>query len=656
MNICSNGKYQKGQALPLGLALLMAGVLFGIVLFNTGQLASEKSRLANTADAAAYSGLIWQARALNFQAYTNRAMVANQVSIGQMVSLASWMQNARHLTRNIDRLATVVSIVTFGAASGFKAATVQATQIIDSADAMVMNAVKAAIPVIDSVNGVLSPSQEAIYLATFAATPELVKGVVKENDPRYNVESSYAVMGLGRNAAGWGQFSEQYDADKRYENHPKLVRKADIINRSKDDFTKYREFGLSDMLFGLVPDKVGVPPLMIFSVKKEGVTNLVMEDRGAAIGSFESGNEGNASKWEWKGKDTFSVHIKRWGCSWRRGCGWRHSEIPLGWGSRYINGDFECNEGIFGTDCKRYLKKNRRAERLADWENEEIDLAMEYQGLRAYYDLKDLSEENRDPRLTLRIEVQLPEDNVETSSKIKGLGSRAEPAESRNGMGKGMFWAGDEMAASSMASIASAEIYFHPPDDYRPDRRRGKVQVGNLFSPYWEVRLAETPLEERYLAWGLRDDKLLTEGANGVSEGVALFVKDREEELQRLQQTQQELLARRDGAVDENERNRLQQQISGIESRISQLESLSGEKYTSGVASELEQGLRQGASAVGRAGAGRYEQQLQEYAQDFGGLGNDFAAKFERQFIDQMPGVDQITEQVKDNLLGALGG
>ena len=81
---------QRGQALPLGLAFIMFGTLLGIVLFNTEQLASEKSRLANTADAAAYSGLIWQARALNFQSYTNRAMVANQVSIAQVVSLASW--------------------------------------------------------------------------------------------------------------------------------------------------------------------------------------------------------------------------------------------------------------------------------------------------------------------------------------------------------------------------------------------------------------------------------------------------------------------------------------------------------------------------------------------------------------------------------------
>lgn len=102
---------QSGQALPLGIAFLMSTVLLALVLFNTGQSASERARLMNTADAAAYSGLIWQARALNFQAYTNRAMVANQVSIGQLVSLTSWTQYAYHVARNIDEIGTYFPVI-----------------------------------------------------------------------------------------------------------------------------------------------------------------------------------------------------------------------------------------------------------------------------------------------------------------------------------------------------------------------------------------------------------------------------------------------------------------------------------------------------------------------------------------------------------------
>ena len=37
--------YESGQALPLGIALLLAGTLTSIVLFNTGQVVNEKTRL-----------------------------------------------------------------------------------------------------------------------------------------------------------------------------------------------------------------------------------------------------------------------------------------------------------------------------------------------------------------------------------------------------------------------------------------------------------------------------------------------------------------------------------------------------------------------------------------------------------------------------------
>ncbi|HSV51722.1 MAG TPA: pilus assembly protein TadG-related protein, partial [Burkholderiaceae bacterium] len=81
---------QRGQALIYGLFLLMAGLAGTFFLFNVGQLTREKTKLVNTTDAVAYSAGVMHARALNFAAYTNRALVANEVAIAQMVSLASW--------------------------------------------------------------------------------------------------------------------------------------------------------------------------------------------------------------------------------------------------------------------------------------------------------------------------------------------------------------------------------------------------------------------------------------------------------------------------------------------------------------------------------------------------------------------------------------
>lgn len=88
-------RQQKGQALIYGLFVMTAGLAGLFFLFNTGQLAYEKSKLVNTADAVAYSGGMMNARALNFQAYTNRAMIANTVAIAQLVSLSSWVAYAQ---------------------------------------------------------------------------------------------------------------------------------------------------------------------------------------------------------------------------------------------------------------------------------------------------------------------------------------------------------------------------------------------------------------------------------------------------------------------------------------------------------------------------------------------------------------------------------
>ena len=79
---------------PALLFLLMGGI--GLyVAFGSFQMTSAKIKLQNTADAAAYSAAVLQARDYNFSAYTNRAMVANQVSAAQVVALKSWIDGPR---------------------------------------------------------------------------------------------------------------------------------------------------------------------------------------------------------------------------------------------------------------------------------------------------------------------------------------------------------------------------------------------------------------------------------------------------------------------------------------------------------------------------------------------------------------------------------
>lgn len=85
-------KHQSGQTMVFALVFIVVILIGVIILFNTGQLTRHKMEVQNAADAAAYSAAILSARELNFMAYTNRAMVANQVSIGQFTAFNSWSQ------------------------------------------------------------------------------------------------------------------------------------------------------------------------------------------------------------------------------------------------------------------------------------------------------------------------------------------------------------------------------------------------------------------------------------------------------------------------------------------------------------------------------------------------------------------------------------
>ncbi|WP_265256883.1 pilus assembly protein TadG-related protein [Verminephrobacter aporrectodeae] len=94
-------RQQRGQALIYGMFVVISALAALFFLFNTGQLSQEKTKLVNTADAVAYSAGVMHARALNFSAYGNRALVANEVLVAQMVSLSSWAQYAETRVQNL---------------------------------------------------------------------------------------------------------------------------------------------------------------------------------------------------------------------------------------------------------------------------------------------------------------------------------------------------------------------------------------------------------------------------------------------------------------------------------------------------------------------------------------------------------------------------
>ena len=81
---------QCGQAMVMTLLFGVVIVVAALALYRSGQLTSDKMALQNATDGMAYSASIIEARDLNFASYMNRAVIANEVAIGQAVGLASW--------------------------------------------------------------------------------------------------------------------------------------------------------------------------------------------------------------------------------------------------------------------------------------------------------------------------------------------------------------------------------------------------------------------------------------------------------------------------------------------------------------------------------------------------------------------------------------
>jgi hypothetical protein len=101
---------QRGQIAPVALFGVLIASATLVLMYNTGQKITEKSQVANAADAAAYSGAVWTSRHLNFMAYTNRAMIANHAAVGHFVSYVSWI---RYIDDSIDYIDNITQFIPY---------------------------------------------------------------------------------------------------------------------------------------------------------------------------------------------------------------------------------------------------------------------------------------------------------------------------------------------------------------------------------------------------------------------------------------------------------------------------------------------------------------------------------------------------------------
>ena len=357
---------QRGQVLAL-LLMLWAALLGGLLLvFNSGQIVAAKLRLVGAADAAAYSAAVWQARALNFQAYMNRGIVANEVAIAQLVSLRSWsayMNQALQDAALVSAAAPPVAAAMNDLAQGWAA----------------MNTgLQRALPPLEAAAShwnteVLSRAEYVTDLQTPLVTARLAHDVAIANLPQLGTEATSRVFDV-RNAGRWHVLTEGHGRSGE-----ERARLRSVVMVSRDGFSQARGW------------TIGVPPLL--TLRKRGGTDLI---------GFDS----------WRGLDTAALNVPLL---------FSAREIPVVWGAAENRLHAVEGSGYHGGS----YRDNPRTSAIAVGA---LTANNDYAGLPAYRDVR-ISRVGTGPPLRYEIQLRQPGATVATSDQIMGAPATSVPGE-----------------------------------------------------------------------------------------------------------------------------------------------------------------------------------------------------------------------------------
>ncbi|ENO76992.1 hypothetical protein C664_12780 [Thauera sp. 63] len=419
--------------------LLVAVAATTFYMFNSGQLVQEKLQLTNTADAVAYSAGVFEARMLNYDAYTNRAIIANQIAIGQAVGLASW---AKYMGTSADNIGPYLYLIPY-VGPALKAAMDHVASIME----IFTPALAAAIPLHDTAIQALALSQQVMHgpgdSVALGNRLAVMQRVARENDPEAVVDPvpiSDDFIGFTRN----------------HESREERRRMGRVVSDSRESFLRSRNWN-----FGLVVLCTGI------QLRKRGGTELIDLADG------------------WKSMDTLSAHryrIRRFSC--------RRSERPIGYGTAFSEEDLADSAYSYSGSRSTNPRASRRAD-SGEGIAEGFDPAPSTIGGGAIPTFKELSSralEMDDPVTQLTIRVT----KATGDQRYSGGASLIRPP------GRLELYDGAHSGGQS-AAAARVEVFFERPDAGNP-RHPDRNELGSLFNPYWQVRLAPITPAERLMA------------------------------------------------------------------------------------------------------------------------------------------------------------
>lgn len=202
---------QQGQALVLGMLLLGVAMLAFVRYFSVGQVVAAKSRQTHALDAAAYSGALIQARALNTLAYINRAHAGHQIAMAHLVTLGSWASlggtEARQLASG-NPPAHLIGMM-FGPAHGAAYLAARKASGFDTLAKSQAELAQAYASHDNDVRQVLISAQNAIVSSMPAARQKAIAAVLAANYPEVGSNTDFQ---LTVDHDNWQGYLQHYQA------------------------------------------------------------------------------------------------------------------------------------------------------------------------------------------------------------------------------------------------------------------------------------------------------------------------------------------------------------------------------------------------------------------------------------------------------------
>ena len=439
---------QRGQILVLCLMLAWVGAAALWFVFDAGQLVGAKARTVTAADTAAWSAATWRARVLNYSAYSNRAIVAQEVAVAQAITLESWAYYFETFTKSIEEISRVYPPAYAIASVVAEAAELsrEATELAAAAEIRLRDAPEYGYKTL------LAHSQRVMhYTASNFGLSAVAHEVAQTADKR--IKAYVLPVGTTHD-----KFVTHYASDEQRE------RLRDVVERSLDRFTS----GSRDADFILGPGLCLVTGSStddrFVTYRKRGGTKLA-----PGLDRWEAADTGSIQA-PTMGGGLFGLGGK---------CG--HIELyTLGWGASEIFSSKRRNEIVSNPGD---VRANRRAlSEAEDGMSESGRYEHHGTGIARVFDLNYAELDNsRYPISRVLVLAKLPQKDMRIGSIL---------AEDKHELTSDLALNNKQMRA-----LGAAEVYFkRPPTD--PDR----LEYASLYNPFWQVRLSAATPEEREIA------------------------------------------------------------------------------------------------------------------------------------------------------------